>query len=450
MCLGTHLPCLLHPIDKSRSDGIIFVLSMRPISLVDALFLALERPHQPMHVMALCVFDLPESASCDFVKGLYSAMLDASYAPSHPFNIVLRGGFWCAHHPNLGAHCTYHTLEGGGFEALHAYAATLHEGQMESGVLWRCHLIEGFLPGKFALGLQMHHALGDGIAGIQLLSDSLSTDPAHYSDVPFWARARNVQLSRQKNPKRQKVALKIRPTNWIKRTPKSQTTTSVFNAPITKRRALIGHTLPKAPLKKLSRAFEMSTGEAVLLLFARALHHHLKSQGALPKRSLNAFVPMSLRTHQKEGNQIAFFATSLATNQDARQCIALIKDSFRQNRAHFAKMAPADILGNLIRNYLPSGLNLATGFAPHKQVFNLVISTVPSHKRPLYWNGARLSHIYPLSVLMDGQALNITLTDHLGHLDIGAIYCPDVVDMRRFDKAIQEAMDELMALLDAS
>ena len=55
--------------------------------------------------------------------------------------------------------------------------------------------------------------------------------------------------------------------------------------------------------------------------------------------------------------------------------------------------------------------------------FNIVISNVPGAREPLYWNGARLDGNYPLSIALDGQALNITLTNTADNLDFGLVGC---------------------------
>ncbi|MDT5164493.1 MAG: diacylglycerol O-acyltransferase / wax synthase, partial [Mycobacterium sp.] len=55
--------------------------------------------------------------------------------------------------------------------------------------------------------------------------------------------------------------------------------------------------------------------------------------------------------------------------------------------------------------------------------FNIVISNVPGPTQPMYWNGARLDGNYPLSIALDGQALNITMVNNADHIDFGLVGC---------------------------
>src|SRR5690606_34714602 len=76
--------------------------------------------------------------------------------------------------------------------------------------------------------------------------------------------------------------------------------------------------------------------------------------------------------------------------------------------------------------------------------FNVVISNVPGPTETLYWNGAKLSGSYPMSLLVDGQALNITTSSYAGNLDFGILGCRRTVpSMQRLLRYLD---DELVAL----
>ena len=55
--------------------------------------------------------------------------------------------------------------------------------------------------------------------------------------------------------------------------------------------------------------------------------------------------------------------------------------------------------------------------------FNIVISNVPGKRETMYWRGARMDGNYPLSIVLDGQAVNITLTNNADNLDFGLVGC---------------------------
>jgi hypothetical protein len=59
---------------------------------------------------------------------------------------------------------------------------------------------------------------------------------------------------------------------------------------------------------------------------------------------------------------------------------------------------------------------------------NLVISNVPGPRTPLFSAGARLESHYPVSVVIDGVGLNVTVMSYLDHLDFGIVADRDQVD----------------------
>jgi hypothetical protein len=72
----------------------------------------------------------------------------------------------------------------------------------------------------------------------------------------------------------------------------------------------------------------------------------------------------------------------------------------------------------------PLGLAVVPGFVSSAPPpFNIVISNVPGPTEPMYWAGARLDGNYPLSIALDGQALNITVVNNAGNIDFGLVGC---------------------------
>lgn len=76
--------------------------------------------------------------------------------------------------------------------------------------------------------------------------------------------------------------------------------------------------------------------------------------------------------------------------------------------------------------------------------FNLVISNVPGSRDRLYWGGAELVGNYPMSIVLDGQALNITLTNTADRIDFGIVGCrTSVPHLQRLLVHIEDSLSDL-------
>jgi diacylglycerol O-acyltransferase / wax synthase len=76
--------------------------------------------------------------------------------------------------------------------------------------------------------------------------------------------------------------------------------------------------------------------------------------------------------------------------------------------------------------------------------FNIVISNVPGSRDQLYWRGARLVGNYPLSIALDGQAMNITVTNNAKNLDFGLVGCRrSVPHMQRMLSHLEMSLKDL-------
>jgi diacylglycerol O-acyltransferase len=92
----------------------------------------------------------------------------------------------------------------------------------------------------------------------------------------------------------------------------------------------------------------------------------------------------------------------------------------------------------------PAGMNLLTGIAPRRQAFNVVISNVPGPSETLYYGDAKLEGMYPVSIVLDGQALNISLASYRDSLEFGLLACRrSVPSMQHMLQYLSDALDAL-------
>jgi len=107
-------------------------------------------------------------------------------------------------------------------------------------------------------------------------------------------------------------------------------------------------------------------------------------------------------------------------------------------------MSSAELLNYTALMMAPAGLHLLTGLAPRLRAFNVIISNVPGPKEPLYWNGARLTGQYPVSIPVDQVALNITLTSYVDQLEFGLTACRRTLpSMQRLLGYLEHGIHEL-------
>jgi diacylglycerol O-acyltransferase len=183
-----------------------------------------------------------------------------------------------------------------------------------------------------------------------------------------------------------------------------------------------------------------------MAMCAGALRTYLLDLNALPRKPLIAMVPMSLRQDDSDaGNQITMILANLGTHlADPMQRLDIIHRSVQNAKDRFSRMSPSEIMAYSALVYSICGLNLMTGLAPKLQAFNVVISNVPGPKEPMYWNGAELDGFYPVSIVLDGMALNMTLTSYVDSLEFGLIACRKALpSMQRLLGYLDDALDEL-------
>lgn len=181
-------------------------------------------------------------------------------------------------------------------------------------------------------------------------------------------------------------------------------------------------------IKSIKRAAGVTVNDVVLAMCAGALRAYLEEQHALPEHPLVAMVPVSLRNEadaDSGGNMVGTILCNLATDlKDPAQRLETISESMCRNKKVFSELPRAQALALSAANMAPLALAAIPGFvSAAPPPFNIVISNVPGPAEPLYWRGARLDGNYPLSIALDGQALNMTVVSNAGNLDFGLVGC---------------------------
>jgi WS/DGAT/MGAT family acyltransferase len=189
-------------------------------------------------------------------------------------------------------------------------------------------------------------------------------------------------------------------------------------------------------VKTVKNAFGVSVNDVVMAMCAGALRRWLTDHGALPGLPLVAMIPVSIRDpagNQALGNKISAMLAMLPTNvADPGQRLEIVHTATKRAKAQQAAI-PQGLVDH-ISDFAPPALTaraarvvFATGLLHRVPPFILTISNVPGPNIPVYLCGAKLLAHYPVSVITDGQGLNITVIGYLGQLHFGLTACRELV-----------------------
>lgn len=443
---------------------------MKRLAALDLGFIFLEKRNQPLHVAYLNLLTPPADAPPDFVKRLVERL--RSYAaPLPPFNQRLEtrfgAGYWVEDPEfDIDQHVIHLSLpRPGRIRELLAMVSRMHASHLDRAYpLWRTYVIEGVEGGRIATYSKVHHAVADGIAGTRLTLRSMSSNP---DDVlpPPWAvppqgrRERPSSLLTAPVSGVAKLAARFSKAfgslpaitrelrNSVRESREHDpdfvsgvaAPASILNRSISasRRYSAQSYSMPRA--KAAGRALGATVNDVVLAMCSYALRKYLLDLNALPEQPLIAGVPMSTRRDRSDsGNQIAFMLANLGTHlADPAARLRAITGSIEHSKRRFAKMKPSEILGYGAALMAPGMFNMLTNPRGGRLAFNLIVSHVPGPRTPLYWMGCKVDGMYPVSVVVDGMALNISLTGIQDRLDFGVIAC------RRTLPHVQRVLDYL-------
>lgn len=454
---------------------------MTPLSPSDQLFLWLEKRQQPMHVGGLMLFSFPEDAGPKYVTELAES-LRAYQQPESRYGdkLVRKMGqnYWERDdHFDLEHHFRHEALpKPGRIRELLARVSAEHSNLMDrERPLWEFHLIEGIRGRRFAVYSKVHHSMMDGVAAMKSCMNFLSYDPADTHSPPYWAMPPKKRPAKLITPsdvvsgfsefmdgagKQMRTVPKLAKelTKVIRTARKESSHVSLFqapncllNEPITGSRRFAAQSYSIERIKTIAKAFKGTINDVVLAICGSALRDYLISQHALPDAPLIAMVPVSIRKDDTDvGNQIAMILVNLGTHiADPTLRIETIIASVKESKDRYKSMTPEEALNYTALTMAPAGFKMLTGLLPNWQPFNVVISNVPGPKKTMYWNGAQLEGMYPVSLPIDRIALNITLLSYKDQLEFGLTACRRTLpSMQRLLDFLENGIHELEVAAD--
>jgi diacylglycerol O-acyltransferase / wax synthase len=472
---------------------------MKQLSGMDAAFLTLETHNSTGHVGGLLILDPSESPTPLDLAALTSLMNERlpqipllrqrlKYVP-----LGLDQPYWIDDENfDIEFHVREISLPAPGSDAqLTEQVGRLHARPLDRRrPLWEMYLISGLAGGRLALYTKMHHAAIDGSSGTELLTVLVDLTPEREkqpvavdfkpepapSDVTLLAGAAASLATRPVSAVRIAAGLGRalplvgsalspyvgallgrgdRDGDVIKTAPLIAPRTP-FNEEITLHRRFAMRSVELDDVKRVKNAFGASVNDVVMAMSAGALRHWLIDHDALPDVPLVAMIPVSVRdeaSKSKLGNRVSSMFASLPTHLDdpvAR--LNAVREATKVAKAQQAAIPPG--LVENVSDFAPPALvaraarvAFATGLLRRIPPFNLVISNVPGPNVDLYLGGAKVVANYPVSVVMDGQGFNITVTSNSGQMHFGLISCRELVpDIDVIAGYLVEELDKLLKL----
>lgn len=454
---------------------------------LDASWLAVDSTDTPMHVASLLIFSVPDDAPDDFVQKLV-AHLRADVELHRPWNLKLKSPalrrvlpVWTYDDDvDLDYHVRHSALpRPGGERELGQLVSRLHSRQLDfTRPLWEAYLIEGLADNRIALYTKMHHSLVDGISGMRMLQRCMGESAAASKKLPPpWGNAPpEKKRDEEAEPAPTPTGVIESVTSALRSQARSVpelgralsrlasggdnkdligpfgAPVSVLNGRITGARRFATQQYDLARLKRLAKASNSTLNDIVLWLCSTALRRFLKEAHHLPGKPMTAGIPVNVRPadDQEAGNAISFIMANLGTDiADPKKRLKAICASTKSAKEHLQSLPRSALTQYTMLVMAPYILSLVTGIGGRtRPVFNVTISNVPGPDKPLYFQGARLEAMYPISLLAHGGALNITCVSYDGKLNFGFTGARDTLPhMQRLSVYTGEALEELEQML---
>ncbi len=445
---------------------------------LDSSFLHMERAGAHMHVASTSIFEGPAPSHEEFRDHIASRLhLVPRFRQKLRFVPLDQGRpVWVDDpHLNLDYHVRQTALPSpGSEEQLRNLAARIFSQQLDrSKPLWELWLVEGLRDGRFGIIGKSHHALVDGVSGVDITTVLFDLDAEPQgppSPAPPWlARPEPTDLELLGNAWRERLTSPreiVRGVRAAFRGPRQvvrglgatskmigagmSAPSSVFNVEIGPHRRFAITQADLAELKRVKDAHGGTVNDVILSIVAGALGKYLRARGHdTAGLELRAMVPVSVRAEEEHGalgNRISAMMAPLPVwCEDPVERLHILTEEMGDLKSS-GQAVGAEILTKLT-DFAPSTIaSQAARLQPAQRFFNLVVTNVPGPQFPLYVLGRRMESIFPMVPLARRQALCVGIMSYNGQVNFGLIGDYDAMaDLDSFGLDLEAATAETVA-----
>ena len=454
---------------------------------LDSSFLHLERDSAHMHVAGCAVFSGSAPPYDELVEAIEARLhLVPRYRQRLAFVPLGQGRPVWVDDPyfNLRYHVRHTALPRPGSDAeLKRLAGRVFSQALDrSRPLWELWLVEGLAGGRFAVLTKTHHALVDGISGVDIATVLFDTSPdplpaappdQEWDARPLPSRAQllaDALLERATVPA--EVARGVRatlrgPRTVAKRAGKAvgslgafawtgmnAAPSSPFNQRIGPHRRFTWVQADLGQFKAIKNSLGGTVNDVVLAVVSGALGKYMRLHGlSTDAVGLKAMVPVSVRADIERGalgNRVAaMWATlpvGLADPVERLQTVSEEMVGVKQS----GQAVGAEILTAVSGFAPPTIMSQAARLQARQRLFNLVVTNVPGPQFPLYLLGRELEAIYPMVPLAENTALGIAILSYNGQLNFGLVGDYDALaDLETLADELRSSIEELAAAAGA-
>ena len=456
------------------------------LTSIDASFLTNESSNAHMHVGAVLIFEGPPPRYEDFLEHVQSRLhLVPRFRQKLAIPPVQTGRPFWVDDPTFNP--TYHVRHSalpapGSEEQLRNIAGRVFSQALDrSKPLWELWLVQGLERNRFAIISKTHHALVDGVAGVDIATVLFDLKPvpeqiepdeswvpqpspssaelaargaAELAEVPIGLAGRALRAAADPLRAARKVVESAEALGEVAWNFTNPAPDVPLNVEIGSHRRFMWERCQLEDFKRIKDALGGTVNDVVLTVVSGALRRWLDRRGIRTEGlELRALVPVSIRAegeHGQLGNRIAamrgplpvYIADPVKRLRVVRAAMDGLKESKQALGAEvisrFNDFAPPTLLAQASR------INFST------RLFNLIVTNVPGPQIPLYLLGRELEDAFPVAFLPENHALAIAIMSYNGGMDFGLLADYDSMeDVVLIADGLSQSLAELLEAAQA-